>query len=199
MATIGASVIALRKAWDVLGEAALYDKPREDSPHLISQLRRLGISVKMLTGDALPIAKEVASQAGIGNRISRITDLKNNLDNENILRTMDESDGFAEIYPEDKYRIVKLLQSRGYIVGMTGDGVNDSPALKQAESLDQKDREIASLTEQNKALTEAGQNNATTQAQYSQLQQNYNQLLESYNSLQMKTKTEILLTLFLVS
>jgi H+-transporting ATPase len=118
---------------ELIGIAALYDKPREDSPRLIKELKKLGISVKMLTGDALPIAREVASQAGLGDKISRITDLKNNLDNENTLKIMEESDGFAEIYPEDKYLIVKSLQANGHVVGMTGDGVNDAPALKQAE------------------------------------------------------------------
>jgi len=122
-----------REEVELTGVAALNDKPREDSPHLISELKKLGISVKMLTGDALAIAKEVASQAGLGNKISRITDLKNHLDDENTLKTMEESDGFAEIYPEDKYLIVKKLQARGHVVGMTGDGVNDAPALKQAE------------------------------------------------------------------
>jgi H+-transporting ATPase len=122
-----------REEVELIGITALYDKPREDSPHLINELKKLGISVKMLTGDALPIAREVAGQAGLGDKIIRITDLKNNLDNENTLKTMEESDGFAEIYPEDKYLIVKSLQASGHIVGMTGDGVNDAPALKQAE------------------------------------------------------------------
>ena len=118
---------------ELIGIAALYDRPKENSPRLIGELKKLGISVKMLTGDALSIAREVASQAGLGDKISRITDLKSNLDNENTLRIMEESDGFAEIYPEDKYLIVKRLQAGSHIVGMTGDGVNDAPALKQAE------------------------------------------------------------------
>jgi H+-transporting ATPase len=118
---------------ELIGVAALYDKPRADSPRLISELKKLGISVKMLTGDALPIAKEVASQAGLGGNISRITDLKNRIDDKETLKVMEESDGFAEIYPEDKYLIVKGLQSLGHVVGMTGDGVNDAPPLKQAE------------------------------------------------------------------
>jgi H+-transporting ATPase len=118
---------------ELIGVAALYDKPRTDSPRLITELKKLGISVKMLTGDALPIAKEVASQAGLGGNISRITDLKNRIDDKETLKIMEESDGFAEIYPEDKYLIVKGLQSGGHVVGMTGDGVNDAPPLKQAE------------------------------------------------------------------
>jgi len=122
-----------REELELIGIAALYDKPRKDSPRLIGGLKKLGISVKMLTGDALPIAKEVAVQAGLGDKISRIADLKNNLDDDNTMKTMEDTDGFAEIYPEDKYLIVKSLQARGHVVGMTGDGVNDAPALKQAE------------------------------------------------------------------
>ncbi len=124
---------ALEKEPELIGVAALYDKPRADSPRLITELKKLGISVKMLTGDALPIAKEVAAQAGLGGNISRITDLKNRIGDNETLKVMEESDGFAEIYPEDKYLIVKGLQSAGHVVGMTGDGVNDAPSLKQAE------------------------------------------------------------------
>ena len=124
---------ALGKEPELIGVAALYDKPRADSPRLITELKKLGISVKMLTGDALPIAKEVAAQAGLGGNISRITDLKNRIGDKETLKVMEESDGFAEIYPEDKYLIVKGLQSGGHVVGMTGDGVNDAPSLKQAE------------------------------------------------------------------
>ena len=124
---------ALGEEPELIGVVALYDKPREDSPSLIAELKKLGISVKMLTGDALPIAKEVASQAGLGGNISRMIDLKDKIGDGDTLRKLEESDGFAEIYPEDKYLIVKGLQSGGHVVGMTGDGVNDAPSLKQAE------------------------------------------------------------------
>ncbi|MCX6649047.1 MAG: plasma-membrane proton-efflux P-type ATPase [Candidatus Bathyarchaeota archaeon] len=117
----------------LVGFAALYDKPRDDSPKLISDLKRLGVRVKMLTGDALPIAREVAEQAGLGENIAKVPDLKNKPDDPATLKLIEESDGFAEIYPEDKYLIVKSLQARGHFVGMTGDGVNDAPALRQAE------------------------------------------------------------------
>jgi H+-transporting ATPase len=86
----------------------------------------------MLTGDTLAIAKEVASQAGMGGNIIRMADIGSLSDDEQM-KVIEKSDGFAEIYPEDKYKIVKLLQSGGHMVGMTGDGVNDAPALKQAE------------------------------------------------------------------
>lgn len=115
-----------------VGLLPLADPPRPDSKETISELGRLGVDVKMLTGDNVAIAREIAGQVGIGNRISPVSNLEK-LSEADQAKFLDEYDGLAEIYPEDKYRVVKLLQSRGHIVGMTGDGVNDSPALKQAE------------------------------------------------------------------
>jgi H+-transporting ATPase len=117
----------------LVGIAALSDKPRPDSSKLISKLRDLGVSVKMLTGDALPIAREMASQVGLGDKITTIWNLRERVKEGKQLKQVEASDGFAEIYPEDKYIIVKSLQSTGHIIGMTGDGVNDAPALRQAE------------------------------------------------------------------
>jgi H+-transporting ATPase len=119
----------------VAGLAALSDSPRPDSKALIQELHSLGISVKMLTGDALPIAQEVARDIGIGENVSRMSDLKALLatDQAGALKMMEQSVGFAEVYPEDKYLIVQSLQAGKHVVGMTGDGVNDAPALKQAE------------------------------------------------------------------
>jgi len=117
----------------LVGVAALYDRPRPDSPTLVDELKDLGISVKMLTGDALPIAKEIAGQVGLSDNITRISDLKESMKTDKNLQIIEESDVFAEIYPEDKYLIVKSLQKTGHVVGMTGDGVNDAPALRQAE------------------------------------------------------------------
>jgi H+-transporting ATPase len=114
------------------GFLPLSDPPRPDAKGMIEQTRKLGIKPMMLTGDNIVIAGEIARQVGIGSRIIRLTDIGGLSEDEQI-RIVGESDGFAEIYPEDKYRIVKLLQSRGHMVGMTGDGVNDAPALKQAE------------------------------------------------------------------
>jgi len=116
----------------LVGIAFLYDKPRPDSPELIRELRELGLNVKMLTGDALPIAKEVARQLGLGNHIIKISDFKTNAA-DGLSKWIEGSDGFAEIYPEDKFLIVQNLQKGRHIVGMTGDGVNDAPALRQAE------------------------------------------------------------------
>ena len=117
------------------GLAALYDAPRPDSKKLIGELTGLGVSVKMLTGDALPIAREISNQIGLGDSLVRASDLKSEMEKQpsKAAEIAEKSSGFAEIYPEDKYLIVKSLQSAGHITGMTGDGVNDAPALRQAE------------------------------------------------------------------
>jgi len=117
---------------ELVGIAFLYDKPRPDSLKLIRELRDLGINVKMLTGDALPIARQVAKELDLGDVVTRISDLKASRQDE-ISSLVEESDGFAEIYPEDKFLIVQSLQKQKHVVGMTGDGVNDAPALRQAE------------------------------------------------------------------
>lgn len=115
-----------------VGLLALADPPRSDSKAMIEEIKSLGIKPIMLTGDSTAIAREVAGQVGIGSRIMRVGDLEG-INREEQLKLIEESDGFAEVYPEDKFKIVKLLQENGHMVGMTGDGVNDSPALKQAE------------------------------------------------------------------
>ena len=136
----GYRTLAVAKADDqrqpkLVGLAALYDMPRPDSKQLIQELNKLGISVKMLTGDTLPIAKEIAKDAGLGENVIKASDLKGLINEDAIeaAQAAEKSDGFAEIYPEDKYTIVKSLQAEKHVVGMTGDGVNDAPALRQAE------------------------------------------------------------------
>jgi len=119
----------------LVGLVTLYDMPRPDSKRLVGELKELGVPVKMLTGDALPIARDVAKDVGLGENVIRISDLKGFV-KENLGKAAEiaeKSDGFAEIYPEDKFTIVKNLQAKGHMVGMTGDGVNDAPALRQAE------------------------------------------------------------------
>jgi len=116
----------------LVGLLPLADPPRPDSKETIGKLKRLGVETKMLTGDNVAIAREIASQVDIGDRIYPMSNLEK-LSEADQASALDEYDGLAEIYPEDKYRVVKLLQSRGHMVGMTGDGVNDSTALKQAE------------------------------------------------------------------
>ena len=116
----------------LVGFLALADPIRPDSKAMIEEIKKLGIKPMMLTGDNVSIAKEIGRQVSIGERIVSIAELKklNEIDKAKAVETYD---GFAEVYPEDKYEIVKLLQSNGHMVGMTGDGVNDAPALKQAE------------------------------------------------------------------
>ena len=118
----------------LLGVVALYDPPRPDAKQLISALRELGVRVKMLTGDALAVASEIARGVGLPN-IQRVADLKAAAaqPGNEAVDLLANADGFAEVYPEDKYIVVQHLQAAGHVTGMTGDGVNDAPALRQAE------------------------------------------------------------------
>ena len=119
---------------EVIGLVTLYDPPRPDALNLIDRLHDLGISVKMLTGDALQIAQEIGKSVGLKN-VRRISEVKDSGTDGNAgpMNLLESADGLAEIFPEDKYDVIKQLQSTGHIVGMTGDGVNDAPALRQAE------------------------------------------------------------------
>ena len=111
-----------------VGLLALEDPPRSDSKELIGRLRDLGVRVMMITGDALPTARAIASRVGIGDRAVQPKAVEKEAANEVL-----QSDVFAGVYPEDKFHIVQVLQRAGMVPGMTGDGVNDAPALKQAE------------------------------------------------------------------
>ncbi|MGO9329067.1 MAG: HAD-IC family P-type ATPase, partial [Steroidobacteraceae bacterium] len=118
----------------LVGLVSLYDPPRADAKQLIAELRDLGVPVKMLTGDALAVAVEIGRGVGLSN-IRRVADLKTaaaQAGNEAV-DLLAGADGFAEVYPEDKYIVVQHLQAAGHVTGMTGDGVNDAPALRQAE------------------------------------------------------------------
>jgi plasma-membrane proton-efflux P-type ATPase len=123
---------------NLVGLVTLYDPPRPDAEQLIESLRGLGVAVKMLTGDALAVAKEIARGVGLPN-IRRVADLKAPGTQPGTQRGNDAvdplagADGFAEVYPEDKYIVVQHLQAAGHVTGMTGDGINDAPALRQAE------------------------------------------------------------------
>lgn len=116
----------------LIGVVGLGDPLRPDSAETIAALREAGIKPIMITGDNLAVAREIAKQAGIGENVVRIASIKKLPEKEQADAVL-ACDGIAEIYPEDKFWVVKLLQSRGKTVGMTGDGVNDAPALKQAE------------------------------------------------------------------
>jgi H+-transporting ATPase len=118
----------------LVGLVSLYDPPRPDAKQLIAELRDLGVPVKMLTGDALPVAREIGQEVGLHN-LRRVADLKaaGALASNEAVDLLADADGFAEVYPEDKYVVVKHLQAAGHVTGMTGDGVNDAPALRQAE------------------------------------------------------------------
>ena len=118
----------------LLGLVTLYDPPRPDAQQLIAKLRDLGVPVKMLTGDALAVAQEIGKGVGLSH-IRRAADLKAAAAQAGNQATdlLAGADGLAEVYPEDKYLVVQHLQAAGHVVGMTGDGVNDAPALRQAE------------------------------------------------------------------
>ncbi|AWR96699.1 plasma-membrane proton-efflux P-type ATPase [Acidianus sulfidivorans JP7] len=117
----------------LVGILPLYDRPRKDSKAFIEELKKLNVNPKMVTGDNELIAKEIAKQVEIGDIICNINDIKKIQDEKEQIKKVEECNVFAEVFPEDKYFIVKTLQKGKHYVGMTGDGVNDAPALKQAE------------------------------------------------------------------
>ncbi len=117
--------------WQYVGLMGLYDPPRDDSAETIKNAHSMGIDVKMVTGDHIAIAKEISKLVNLGTNIIIPENFLDKSDGK-IDVDVEETDGFAEVFPEHKYRIVEILQSKGHIVGMTGDGVNDAPALKKA-------------------------------------------------------------------
>jgi H+-transporting ATPase len=121
--------------WQFLGVLPLFDPPREDSKATIQTAQEMGSRVKMVTGDQVAIAREIAGQLGLGKKIldARLFDETTHHEAGQLADTIETADGFAQVYPEHKYHIVDVLQQRGHIVGMTGDGVNDAPALKKAD------------------------------------------------------------------
>lgn len=131
--TIAVAVAEENEPYVFVGIAALYDPPRPDAYEMLTRIKAMGIDIKMLTGDALPIGKEIATQAGIGSNIISISDVRPQFESGAGCKSIHSHNGFAEVLPEDKFNIVKTLQQEHQIVGMTGDGVNDAPALKQAE------------------------------------------------------------------
>ena len=121
--------------WQFLGVLPLFDPPREDAKATIAAALAMGVKVKMVTGDALAIAQETAKKLGMGANILDAGDLGDVKHQETtaVAESIEQADGFAQVFPEHKFHIVDVLQQRGHIVGMTGDGVNDAPALKKAD------------------------------------------------------------------
>ena len=119
--------------WSYVGLIGLYDPPREDSADTIKTAESMGVGVKMVTGDHIAIAKEISRQVSLGTNIA-LPDSFLDKHSREAERVVEEADGFAQVFPEHKYHIVELLQDKGHIVGMTGDGVNDAPALNKADS-----------------------------------------------------------------
>jgi H+-transporting ATPase len=121
--------------WQFVGVLPLFDPPREDAKSTIATALKMGVKIKMVTGDALAIAKETAQKLGMGTGIldaASLGDAKNQ-ETQEVAKQIEQADGFAQVFPEHKYHIVDILQKHGHIVGMTGDGVNDAPALKKAD------------------------------------------------------------------
>jgi magnesium-transporting ATPase (P-type) len=118
----------------LIGLVTLFDPPRPDAKQLIAELQGLGVAVKMLTGDALPVARETARGVGLSNIQPVSTLTAASAQSGNAARDLLAGvDGYAEVYPQDKFTVVQHLQASGHVTGMTGDGVNDAPALRQAE------------------------------------------------------------------
>ena len=121
--------------WQLVGVLPLFDPPRDDAKATIATALSMGVKLKMVTGDAIAIAKETCTQLGMGTNIldaGRLGDAEQ-VKTPATAALIEQADGFAQVFPENKYDIIDVLQKHGHIVGMTGDGVNDAPALKKAD------------------------------------------------------------------
>ncbi len=133
--SLGVARADLEGKWLFAGVLPLFDPPREDAKATIATALAMGVKVKMVTGDALAIAKETAKKLDMGANIldaASVGDAKKQETTE-VAESIETADGFAQVFPEHKFHIVDVLQQRNHIVGMTGDGVNDAPALKKAD------------------------------------------------------------------
>ncbi len=136
--TLAAARTGETGAWVLLGILPMYDPPRPDSKETIARAEGYGVTVKMVTGDDVAIGKTIAVDLGLGTNIVAASDIftgevgKGEIPLE-LARRVGRAQGFGRVFPEHKWAIVKSAQELGEIVGMTGDGVNDAPALKQAD------------------------------------------------------------------
>ena len=124
--------------WEILGIMPCMDPPRHDTAKTINEAKTLGLSIKMLTGDAVGIARETSRQLGLGTNVYNAEKLGlsggGSMPGSEVYDFVEAADGFAEVFPQHKYNVVEILQQRGYLVAMTGDGVNDAPSLKKADT-----------------------------------------------------------------
>lgn len=125
-----------KNKWQLIGIIPLFDPLREDSKETIDNTQKMGLEVKMVTGDQVAIAKEIGRQLSLGTNImdAHVFEETKAHQASQLANHIEQADGFAQVFPEHKYHIVDVLQQRGHIVGMTGDGVNDAPALKKADA-----------------------------------------------------------------
>ncbi|KPJ58237.1 MAG: metal ABC transporter ATPase [Deltaproteobacteria bacterium DG_8] len=131
--TLGVASTDETGTWRFVGLIPLFDPPRDDSAATVETAREMGIEVKMVTGDHVAIAKTIAGQLGLKTNITPASSILAQKDHRATIKIIEEADGFAQVFPEHKYTIVEALQDGEHIVGMTGDGVNDAPALKKAD------------------------------------------------------------------
>lgn len=132
--SLGVAVKEEGKEWELLGMLCMFDPPRADTRQTINEAHELGIAVKMLTGDAVAIARETCKQLGLNTNVYDSEKLiGGSMAGSDIRDFCEHADGFAEVFPEHKYQVVNLLQERGHLTAMTGDGVNDAPSLKKAD------------------------------------------------------------------
>jgi len=133
--SLGVAMAEGEGQWQFVGVLPLFDPPREDAKETIATAKQMGVKVKMVTGDALAIAQETAKKLNMGANILNAGNLGDSkkLETAASADAIAKADGYAQVFPEHKFHIVDVLQKLGHIVGMTGDGVNDAPALKKAD------------------------------------------------------------------
>jgi H+-transporting ATPase len=134
--SLGVSLTDDDGQWRFIGVIPLHDPPRGDAKDTITNARELGLKVKMVTGDQVAIAREIAREVGLGTAIQDASQFADSAaaGSSGDAEQIEAADGYAQVFPEHKYHIVEALQKRNHIVGMTGDGVNDAPALKEADA-----------------------------------------------------------------